>query len=114
MGFSRQHAGLVLAAAALAAVGLACSLNPQPLPPDSPTDAGYSNANPPPTTGGGSPDAAQTPRSDGGSLFNPDGGGVPPAVDAGAVDAASDALDASPDAEVDAEPEDAAPESGSD
>jgi hypothetical protein len=114
MALLRRHAGYLLASAVLTAGAVACSLNPQPLPPDTVTDAGA-----PPATipSGGAGDAgndhigngpdASSPATDSGAIFGdasaPDA--VPPPPPPG--DAADAPGDAEPPEGGDAETADA-------
>jgi hypothetical protein len=92
---------LVVALTALGLVGVACTLNPQPLPPGD--DRETTSATPTPTE---DPSGGTSFGNDGGSPAPKDAGSVP---DAGPIrdaappptDGATDASDASTDATVD-------------
>lgn len=86
---------------ALVGATVACSLNPQPLPPDDDDRIAADPTGAPSTGGGNFSDAESSPRDAGTPPLAPDGA---PAVDGGGADAApADAsVDAAPDAAPDA------------
>jgi hypothetical protein len=112
MGFLRRHAGLFTFLVLAALPAGACSLNPQPLPPDNPGgDAGFINS-PPPPRGTATGDAADLFGGDAGPTPSVDAGGAnPPDADTDA--AAPPATDGGADA-PDAEPVDATTDAGGD
>lgn len=104
-GFMRRRIPSLLLGLCVVAAAWACSLNPQPLPPDSPVDSGGGGAD---ATLNASPDASQDGAggaldagSDGTVTANEDGGDASEDA-ADASDGASDAADDGDAADTDA------------